>query len=291
MRLRGTAAIMVALATVMALLSASGSSAATVVSEKSNKSAVVRAITTSTHTKTLKMQMTMAINVDGTIVTADVDGGVNLSPFTASFLERVSTNRGGKPKTIPLLITKDRVYLQVPARATDLPQWYYVPTSQVGGTVGLNGSPSFDFGLTLGLHSGSISDVRVVGQKKVNGWATTEYDETVNVAKELGGASNGDALGTSSLGQFAQLAGTQTVSEEMWVDHTSHVRKAMLSFPISLSYLKKQGMGAYAFGSFQLSETFSDFGVGLFIVPPPDSQVQPLPASLQGAVGGVGVAA
>ena len=163
-----------------------------------------------------------------------------------------------------------------------------MPTSQVTGTVGLNGSPAYDFGLSLGLHPGSISDVRDAGQKKVNGVNTTEYLETVDGARELGGASNGDALGSSNLGQFAQLSGTQTMTEEMWVDHSNHVRKAGYSIPLSHSFLKKQGLGTYAFGSLQLNETFSDFGVALFIVPPPDSQVQPLPSSLQGAAGGVG---
>jgi hypothetical protein len=291
MRARGIGAVVLAVMAPLAaaLVPAPQSSGAASPSATSNKATVVRAIATSTHTKTLDMRATTKVNVDGTIITSTTTGGVILSPFTASFSDRVSANDGSRPKTIPLVITKGRVYLQLPARATDLPQWYDVPISQVTGSVGVDGSASYDFGLTIGLHQGSISGVRVIGHKTIDGDRTTEYIETVDVAKELGGQSDGNVLGNSDLGQFAQESGTQTVTEEMWVDRSAHVRMAVLSYPLAHTYLKKQGLGSDAFGSFQLSETFSDFGVGLFIVPPPAAEVQPLPASLQGAAGGLGV--
>jgi hypothetical protein len=290
-RARGVGVGLSAAAAVLlaALVPASGSPGAAGASATSNKATVVRAIATSTSAKTLEMQATSTVNVDGMTITSIINGGVILSPFTASFREHVSTNDGSKPRTIPVVITKDRVYLQLPARATDLPQWYDVPTSQAIGSVGTDGSASYDFGLTLGLHPGSISKVRIIGHKTIGGRPTTEFFESVDVAKELGGQTDGNKLGDSALGRFAQESGTQTVSEEVWVDQTHHVRMAMLSYPLAGSYLKKLGLGKDAFGSYQLSETFSDFGVGLFIVPPPAAEVLPLPSALQGAAGGLGV--
>jgi hypothetical protein len=253
-------------------------------SAKAKQALITRVAQAATKTSTavsFHVTANIVVKVDGNSTTIAMSGGEIPKPLSAEFTEVLGGS--GTPTPINVEVLGSTVYVNTAKTAAGVPIWYYIPISQVASTLGLGGASTFNFAQSLLFTNHAVSAVTKVGVNRLAGLKATEYRLQINVAQALGSSTSGQSFTNSLLGHLAAIFGTQTLTESMWVDRTGYIRKQTIQAKISRSYLAKLGAGSKATGQLSESLVFSHFGLGLFVIAPPASEVQPLPTSLQGS--------
>jgi hypothetical protein len=260
--------------------SASAAPASSGTSQRALSAFIAHAAKVTARTKSLHISAKIVTTIDGKATTITLNGGEVFNPVGAVLTETVQNGKGN-PTTFSLIYDGPGIYVK-PAQATgSKPTWYFVPLSQVAYELGLGGTASFNFANSLPLNAKDITKVRKLGPQTVNGKRTTGYRVTIKVATASTSTTGG--FSTSLLGHFSSVFGTQALTVQMWIDGSHHIVRLSVSEPISHSYLAKVGEGAATFGTLRMSMNYSQFGGGAFVVPPPASEVLPLPTSTSNA--------
>lgn len=240
--------------------------------------ALRRAVATALASRSADATMTIAISAPGegsdTIMT--LSGSETFSsPPEGVFSATLPNPSGQGTETIHEILTGSAAYLQVDGN------WYSTTTQQVLGNLGISGSLSGGNptqSLALLVQSGN--QVAKVGPVILDGVTTTEYRVLVDLNRSWADHPNGLTISPAALRDYEQLIGTSTLPAKAWIDQQGRLRQFVLDMPLSSSALDKMGLkGAPKGVQETLTMGLSNYGVAVSVVPPPASEVKPLPAT------------
>jgi hypothetical protein len=201
------------------------------------------------------------------------------TPPEGVFTATLPSASGQGTQTISEILTANAVYLQVNGT------WYSTTAQQALGNLGISGSiTASNPTQSLALLVQAGNQVAKVGPATVDGQATTEYRVLIDLDRSWAHHPNGLTMSPAALRDYEQLIGSSTVPGKVWIDPEGRLRQFVLDMPLSSSALDKMGLKGAPKGIEEvLTMGLSNYGVTVSAIPPPASEVKPLPATGNGA--------
>ena len=237
---------------------------------------------------TAKVEMKIAMDVDGQVLSMDAIGAMDLDKQLAHMTMTIGSDTPGMPAggmgEIEMVMDGLEVYAKYPPEiAQSMPSdkpWAFIDMQAVGESQGMDyaamaqtsgGDPS----QILQYLNGVTDDIEDLGDEAIRGVATTHYKATIDLAKaaDQAPADVRDAVRASIEAMEKQL-GKSEIPVEVWIGEDGFVHRMTISF--------ESDEGAQ--GPFKMDMTLDmfDFGAPVTVEIPPVSQVYDLTEMMTG---------